>query len=173
MKRLSCILTLIVLTVITFTGQSQTPDTKTDFKIPVRIEIGEDKDPHRTRTLIKGYMLAELRKLPNVSIVSKDEIYRFDILAEANEKAEADEVGVAVSICLLERLTPELIQFAIKEEHWEDIKPVLGLLFVPHNNILVVCRRTDLERECREIIVTFDAKLLQPKRELYREKGAR
>ena len=170
MRKASCIFALLLFAIV-FTGQSVDTNELDDFPekwhSTVKIHVSSDNDP--IAFTIKDYLLAEFRKIPDITVVDEGGHFLISIVAiETN-------ASVVLSLCfrkpyrdnflktVLEIVIPEekfKSTYALVENDTRNLEEFL-------NQQVAIFPRHKLEERCREIVVEFDARTLQEYRELY------
>ncbi len=173
-KKLMCLFTLILLAQITFTGQTQdaTYTDISDFKLSMRIMVDET-DPLSLR--VKGYLITAFRKVPDISIVKRDEdvvlqvsVHEVETILTVDGRVETFQsyIGAATPHA---RIPPEFIEVIDKlgdKLGGERLTQGLGTQLLTFKNSLIpvwvgqkslpfiVMRATEagLERECVEVV---------------------
>lgn len=158
MKRLLAISILVFIVI----GNAYAPDNlglTGKWRSTVKLEVSNN-DKDLINSTIKGYLLAELRKIPDISVVGEDEVFLISIVP-----LETD-THIILSICYLQRLQNSLIKhFLRNEEHWKTIDIMTRGYYELRNQTAQIFPKHMLEKKCQEIIIKFDADILQPGRE--------
>ena len=177
-------ISMILLLSFTFTGQSEDQFKLPELKPPnfrVKINVSSMKQ-EPFETLMKGYLLQELRKIPDVTIVDQDEEYVISIVPTEVRGAGA----IVYSMLIVMPFDPTSLEYhtrgwagSLKENgqrygpgshkwHLDQVKFLTSTLYYVLDHGVFVCPRNDLEGSCRDCIVTFDAEHLEPVRQMYK-----
>ncbi|MDE0637851.1 MAG: hypothetical protein OXI43_18590 [Candidatus Poribacteria bacterium] len=157
-----------------FTGQSaytnQTDDPLADLSLPevkfkpkfrIKVSVKTETGPKSTNDLVKGYMIAALRKIPDVTIVGQNEHYEIALVPIETVG------GYAVAYRVL---SPIRVDTIINDVHFnarERVRKYLSMAYVPYHFGIFTASKDGLERQCRVNVVQFDAGTLQSVREMY------
>lgn len=150
-------ITLILISLCFFGNIADTGDLILPWN---RVRIHVMSEEKTTASLIKGYMLVELRKIPDVSVVDKNEGFLITVLA----KEYNDKIGL--SICVLERFDNSCIKHYVKKKDWEDIIQQSTTDLYRHIHQMVHSfSYDDLERSMKDTIVLFNVEVLEKVRQ--------
>ena len=139
-------------------GQEKTAKAPRVFTVRIKTSSTEQ---HPIESEIKGFLLAELRKIPDVSQVSYDEDFYIQILPHTRGEY------VSLSIIFLERFEPsqKLLKAADKADlYWEFYNMKQSYKTPLRHYIYVNYSINDVEELCKRLIVQFDADVLSLRR---------
>ena len=136
---------------------------KSEFKpkFKVKVTVSTEDGPDLINDLVKGYVLAALRKIPDITIVGRNEDYYIALVPLRTN------AGFAVAYRVLRQLHFDYIKDDVHFNSREKVKDYLSIAYVPHDFGIFTASRNILEQQCRGVVVQFDAGTLQPIRELY------
>ena len=171
MRNLTIYVTLALLCTIAFTGQSADIPNKQNFKFEVEILV--ECEDENTKTFIESHIKRELRSLQDVEIADYGK-YILSIAAMENVYKSGKKVGsIALAYSSERRYIPAVLKIMLMDAYPEgtieheivtDILPELRILYDKTRLGLAIGMTYDLDELCKDIVVNFDTKMLEPDR---------
>lgn len=163
MKNLLCIVVLVMVFSLTFSGKSEVVDTSS---LKIRLSVTSPEDSH-IATAMKGHLLEELHKIPDVKTVEEigTENYRIDVLVLETKPSP----GLAYSVCILLRFNSETLMPFIQEKDKGVVRlltDVVGSgLYYPQTQLIGTCGLTRIQASCKELVAKINNSVLEPVRQ--------
>ena len=192
MRNMAIYVILVLLCTIVFTGQSADIPQKDEpslrdllgVDIPQQpapekqkpkfmVEVLVECDDKNTEAFIESHIKRELRGLRDVEIVDYGK-YVLSIVAMENVYKSGEKVGsIALAYNSERRYIPAVLKIMLMDAYPEgtigheivtDILPELRILYDKTRLGLAIGMTYDLDKLCKDIVVNFDAKMLEPDR---------
>ena len=165
MKQLLAISTLLLLLGLVGNGEDGDFPFPDKWRSTVRLDVSTSDDDPIVHT-IKGYLLAELRKIPDITVVGENERFLISIVPIETS------TSIIMSICYLMPHHNNYIKSgALKLDDGETrfLEIMTMGLYSFEGQSASIFPKHQLEEKCRELVVKFDAKQLQPRRESFQK----
>ena len=166
MKQLLAIFTLLLLVGLVGNGENSDLRFPDKWHSTVRLDVNTSDDDPIVHT-IKGYLLAELRKIPDITVVGENEVFLISIVPIETS------TSIIMSICYLRPHRNGYIKSgALKLDDGETkfLEVMTTGLYSFEGQSVSIFPKHQLEEKCRELVVNFDAKKLQPGREWFQKR---
>jgi hypothetical protein len=166
-KKLFILSVFTLFFVLVFSGNTQSPDNFS-FNFNVYLSVSCE-DNNTLASTAKGYLLEEMRKIPDVTTVKKgSEVFRIEVLLMETKPTP----GIAYSICILSRLDISLLTPHIRNDEASKIIVETLLkrrLYAFAGNLVATSSLQSMQEICKDLILVFNSNHLEPTRQSVRD----